>query len=152
MSSSGKHMISATRHPAAGRESGSPGSALGRRSPAPARHDVLTKRIYDEPARSDGCRVLVDRVWPRGITKQGAALDDWLRELAPSTELRKWFGHDPARWPEFRRRYRDELRQHAAQVKALRARAAHRRLTLLYGAKDRRLNQASVLKEVILEA
>lgn len=111
--------------------------------------DVHIKRIYDEPARSDGCRVLVDRIWPRGISKRDAALDEWLRELAPSTELRKWFDHDPKRWLEFRKRYRTELGQRASQLDALRHLAAHRRVTLLYGARDRRFNQAVVLKEVI---
>lgn len=114
--------------------------------------DVRTKRIYDKPARSDGRRVLVDRVWPRGIKKQQAALDQWLREIAPSTALRKWFGHDPKRWPEFRKRYRIELGDHVCELEALRSRAASKRVTLLYGAKDRRFNQAVVLAEVLREA
>lgn len=114
--------------------------------------DVRIKRIYDEPARSDGYRVLVDRIWPRGIRKRDAALDEWLRELAPSTGLRKWFNHDPKRWPEFHQRYRTELSQHASALNALRHRAAHRRVTLLYGARDTRFNQAAVLKELIDES
>jgi uncharacterized protein YeaO (DUF488 family) len=93
--------------------------------------------------------VLVDRIWPRGISKRDAAVDEWLRELAPSTDLRKWFGHDPKRWPEFRKRYRTELRQHRSQLDALRRLAARRRVTLLYGARDRQFNQAVVLKEVL---
>lgn len=114
--------------------------------------DVHIKTIYDDPARSDGCRVLVDRIWPRGISKRNAALDEWLRELAPGTELRKWFDHDPKRWPEFRKRYRTELGQHASQLNALRHLAVHQRVTLSYGARDPRFNQAVVLKEVIQES
>ncbi|HSC08216.1 MAG TPA: DUF488 family protein [Steroidobacteraceae bacterium] len=111
--------------------------------------DVRIKRIYDKPERSDGARVLVDRVWPRGVTKHDAALDDWLRELAPSSRLRRWFGHDPRRWSEFRIRYHAELRQHAPRLDALRRRAAQERVTLLYGAKDTQMNQAVVLQEAI---
>ncbi len=120
--------------------------------PAPIRgRSVQIKRIYDERSPSDGYRVLVDRLWPRGIRKEDAAIDDWQRELAPSTQLREWFSHDPDRWLEFRRRYRAELRQHTAQVNALRQRAVRRRLTLLYSARDTMFNQAVVLKEVIQE-
>lgn len=111
--------------------------------------NIRVKRIYDAPARSDGWRVLVDRIWPRGIKKEDAALDEWLREIAPSTELRKWFAHDPKRWPEFRKRYRTELRKHAHELHALRQRAARKRVTLLYGTKDRQLNQAVVLEEML---
>ncbi len=110
---------------------------------------VQIKRVYDERSPSDGYRVLVDRLWPRGIRKQDAAIDDWLRDLAPSTGLRKWFAHDPDRWLEFRKRYRAELRQQASQLKALRQRAAHQRVTLIYVARDTRHNQAVVIKEVI---
>jgi uncharacterized protein YeaO (DUF488 family) len=113
---------------------------------------VQIKRIYDERSPSDGYRVLVDRLWPRGIRKQDAAIDDWLRELAPSAQLRKWFDHDPSRWLEFRRRYRAELRQHTSQVNALRQRTAHRRVTLIYSARDTLFNQAAVLKEVLQES
>lgn len=111
--------------------------------------DIRIKRIHDAPARADGRRVLVDRLWPRGIRKDDAALDDWLRELAPSTELRQWFGHDPAKWSEFRKRYRVELRRHKAALDALREQAATRRVTLLFGARDREHNQAVVLAEVL---
>jgi uncharacterized protein YeaO (DUF488 family) len=110
---------------------------------------VRIKRIYDKPERSDGVRILVDRIWPRGVTKHEAAVDDWLRELAPSTGLRKWFGHDPRRWSEFRTRYRVELREHALQLKALRQLAARQRVTLVYSAKDTQMNQAVVLQAVI---
>jgi uncharacterized protein YeaO (DUF488 family) len=115
------------------------------------RGGIRVKRIYDAPSPADGCRVLVDRVWPRGIKKQDAALDEWRRELAPSTELRKWFGHDPERWPTFRKRYRAELRKHSAELRALRARAKTQRVTLLYGAKDTEHNQAVVLAEALRE-
>lgn len=114
--------------------------------------EVQIKRIYDAPALSDGYRVLVDRIWPRGIKKRDAALDDWLRELAPSTKLRKWFGHDPRRWNEFRERYRLELREQAPRLNALRQEVARRRVTLIYSARDPRHNQAVVLKEVIQES
>jgi uncharacterized protein YeaO (DUF488 family) len=115
-------------------------------SPSP---DIRIKRIYDAPARSDGWRVLVDRIWPRGISKDSAAVDEWLREIAPSTELRKWFAHDPQRWTEFRRRYRAELRGRTSELNALRQRAARRRVTLLYGARDTQFNQAVVLEETL---
>jgi uncharacterized protein YeaO (DUF488 family) len=94
-------------------------------------------------------RVLVDRLWPRGVTKKAAALDFWMKELAPSTELRKWFSHDPARWEGFRQRYRRELRKHGAQLEALKAQAAKRRVTLLYGARDTVHNEAVVLQEAL---
>ena len=133
-----------------------PGAEMGthrRHSPSAAAEsrmiDVRIKRIYDKPERSDGLRILVDRIWPRGVTKRKAAVDDWLRELAPSTGLRKWFGHDPARWAEFRKRYRVELREHALQLKALRRLAARQRITLIYSAKDAHRNQAVVLQAVI---
>lgn len=114
--------------------------------------DIRIKRIYDDPSPGDGFRVLVDRIWPRGITKEQAALDVWMRDLAPSTELRKWFGHDPQRWPAFRERYRKELARHAAELRALRERALRERVTLLFGAKDPEHNQAVVLAELIGEA
>jgi uncharacterized protein YeaO (DUF488 family) len=110
---------------------------------------VQIKRIYDAPARSDGLRVLVDRVWPRGITKKAAALDLWIKEVAPSTELRTWFNHDPQRWADFRLRYRRELRKHAKELEDLKAQAAKRRVTLLFGARDTEHNQAVVLREAL---
>lgn len=109
------------------------------------------KRIYEPPAADDGFRVLVDRVWPRGVRKDEASLHEWAKALAPSTELRKWFNHDPARWEEFRQRYRQELAapELAAPLQALRDLAQGGRLTLLYGAKDQEHNQARVLAEVL---
>jgi uncharacterized protein YeaO (DUF488 family) len=148
----GKDRLSATERSAGSREYNSPACFMHELKPASAGRAVRIKRIYDDPTRSDGYRVLVDRIWPRGIKKQDAALDDWLRDLAPSTALRKWFGHEPKRWPEFRKRYRAELRQSKTQLHALRERAEHRRVTLIYSARSQRFNQAVVLKEVIEEA
>jgi uncharacterized protein YeaO (DUF488 family) len=111
--------------------------------------EVRLKRVYEKPARTDGFRVLVDRLWPRGLKKEAARVDVWLRDIAPSTELRKWYGHDPEKWPEFRRRYRAELRAHRAELDDLRLRASQEPVTLLYGAKDAHMNQAVVLKELL---
>ena len=110
---------------------------------------IKLKRIYDPPIPDDGRRVLVDRLWPRGIAKDAARLDDWLKEIAPSDELRKWFGHDPAKWEEFRERYRSELQSHQEQLAELRAAANKRTVTLLYAAKDEEHNNAVVLEEMI---
>jgi uncharacterized protein YeaO (DUF488 family) len=112
---------------------------------------LAIKRIYDAPARSDGYRVLVDRLWPRGVSKERAELDLWLKEIAPSTELRKWFGHDAKRWREFQRRYRAELRANKQAVDKLRRLAERRRVTLLYGARDGDHNEAVVLRDYILK-
>lgn len=114
---------------------------------------VQTKRVYAEPSPRDGVRILVDRVWPRGISKQRAHITDWRKDLAPSTSLRKWFGHEPAKWNEFRRRYRteltrSELRDALAQVARL---SRDRVITLVYSAADEKHNQAVILKEVIDE-
>lgn len=110
---------------------------------------VKIKRVYDPPAASDGYRVLVDRLWPRGVSKDAAALDDWVRELAPSDELRRWFGHDPERFEEFRRRYIEELRERRDEVAELRRKARAGTLTLLYGAHDAEHNNAVVLAAVL---
>jgi uncharacterized protein YeaO (DUF488 family) len=110
---------------------------------------IQLKRIYDPPASSDGYRVLVDRVWPRGMTKRAAALDEWMKEIAPSTALRTWFNHRVDRWEKFRERYQHELKQHSAELAALRARSAKERVTLLYGAKDSEHNQAVALRAVL---
>jgi len=111
--------------------------------------DIRLKRAYDEPAVSDGYRVLIDRLWPRGVAKTDAEIDEWARELAPTTELRTWFGHDPARFDEFRQRYRAELAVHDDKLRELRARARTGRLTLVYGARDEEHNDAVVLAEVL---
>lgn len=107
------------------------------------------KRVYEPPSRSDGQRILVDRLWPRGLSKKDAAVDEWMKDLAPSTELRRWFGHDPAKWPEFQRRYRRELRAHADLVRDLAARASRGTVTLVYGARDEEHNDAVVLARVL---
>lgn len=111
--------------------------------------DVRLKRAYEPPARSDGYRVLIDRLWPRGVSKERAHLDVWLKDVAPSDELRRWYGHEPERWPEFRKRYRAELRNNAAlgELKALAQK--HRTMTLLFGARDSERNEAAVLAELL---
>jgi uncharacterized protein YeaO (DUF488 family) len=110
---------------------------------------VRTKRVYDAPAKDDGRRVLADRLWPRGISKQRAQVDEWARELAPSDELRKWFAHDPKRFAEFRDRYRKELAEHSDRVDELRSCARKQALTIVYGAKDEQHNNAVVLAELL---
>ena len=112
---------------------------------------VWIRRAYDEPTSNDGHRVLVDRVWPRGVSKDDAQLDEWCKDIAPTTKLRKWFGHDPERWGEFRSRYRKELASHDDLVDALVGRTDSGRVTLVYGAKDTEHNQAVVLAELIEE-
>ena len=110
---------------------------------------VSSKRIYDPAERDDGYRVLIDRLWPRGVSRERAQLDDWARELAPSSELRMWFHHDPERFDEFRSRYREELRERRPQVEDLRRRARDGPVTLLYAARDREHNDAVVLEELL---
>ena len=122
-----------------------------------AKHPVQLKRVYDEPASGDGYRVLVDRVWPRGLSHERAQLDEWLREVAPSTQLRTWYGHDPARFEEFERRYRAELTdgEPAAALAHLRGLLGDRGpagLTLLTATKRYDISQAAVLVEVLSEA
>jgi uncharacterized protein YeaO (DUF488 family) len=114
--------------------------------------DVHAKRIYDPPGREDGRRVLIDHVWPRGVSRERARLDEWARELAPSDELRKWFDHVPARFARFRARYRDELASQPERLDELRHRAASGRVTLLYAARDREHNNAVVLTELLRDA
>ncbi len=110
---------------------------------------VRTKRAYEPVEPADGYRVLVDRLWPRGVSKQEACLDEWARELAPSPELRRWFGHDPGRFREFRRRYSAELEAEEAKLDELRRRAGTGTVTLVYGARDTRHNDAVVLAELL---
>jgi uncharacterized protein YeaO (DUF488 family) len=110
---------------------------------------VRTKRIYEPASATDGYRVLVDRVWPRGVSKDAAAVDEWARELAPSKELRQWFGHRPERFEEFRRRYRQELRGRDEELGALRKRSRRGTVTLLFGARDTEHNNAVVLAELL---
>jgi uncharacterized protein YeaO (DUF488 family) len=113
-------------------------------------YNIKIKRAYESPSARDGARILVDRLWPRGLRKSDAAIDRWLKEVAPSTELRRWFGHDPERWDEFRRRYRAELKERPELVKELRAMARVRPITLVYSAHDELRNQATVLREILV--
>lgn len=115
----------------------------------PARHVVL-KRAYESAAAEDGHRILIDRLWPRGVSKTDLAVMQWMKEIAPSTELRQWFGHDPARWDEFRLRYRDELHHHPELLGQLRSLARAGPLTLVYSAHDQTHNDAVVLREMLL--
>jgi uncharacterized protein YeaO (DUF488 family) len=111
---------------------------------------IQVKRIYDDRSPDDGYRVLVDRLWPRGVTKEAAHIDLWLRDIAPTTELRKWFGHEPGKWPEFRERYLRELDAHEAHVAVLReAERRHGTVTLLFAARDRERNEARVLAQLL---
>ena len=107
--------------------------------------NVMIKRVYERPAESDGVRILVDRLWPRGMTKAEARVDLWLKDIAPSTEVRKWFGHDPDKWVEFKKRYRAELRKNDEHVTLLRKEMEKGAVTLVYGAKDEEHNDAVVL-------
>jgi len=111
---------------------------------------IKLKRAYEPPAQTDGRRILIDRLWPRGVSKARLAIADWMKEIAPSTELRQWFGHDPARWREFRGRYAEEIRGHPEQVRELRGFAAEGPLTLVYSAHDEAHNDAVVLRAALL--
>ena len=107
---------------------------------------IKLKRAYEAPAKPDGQRILVERLWPRGVKKEAAALDDWFKELAPSPALRKWYGHEPEKWPEFQRRYCKELAANLDEVERLRALCAKRTVTFVYAAKDKERNSAVVLR------
>jgi uncharacterized protein YeaO (DUF488 family) len=110
---------------------------------------VQVKRAYEKPAKSDGFRVLIDRLWPRGVHKEDLKLDEWLKELGPSTELRKWFGHDPEKWDRFRQRYFRELDSHPEEIQLLRRKMRDGPLTLVFGSKEERFNDATALKEYL---
>lgn len=111
--------------------------------------DIRLKRAYDDAANSDGTRILVDRLWPRGLSKERARLDLWLKEIAPTTELRKWFNHDPAKWHDFCQRYTQELDNNSAATEQLLTLARAGRITLVYGARDEAHNDAIVLKDYL---
>lgn len=113
--------------------------------------EVRVKRIYEAPDPSDGARVFVDRLWARGLTKEKAALDLWLKDAGPSTELRKWFAHDPARWEEFQKRYRAELERNEEVIARLREEMRKGPVTLLYGARDQEHNEALVLRDFLIQ-
>jgi len=108
--------------------------------------NIKIKRVYERPSEEDGMRILVDRLWPRGLTKAKASVDLWLKDIAPSTELRKWFGHDPGKWTEFKTRYRAELKKNGDRVALLKSKVQEGKVTLIYGAKDEEHNEAVVLQ------
>jgi uncharacterized protein YeaO (DUF488 family) len=110
---------------------------------------IHLKRVYEKPSRDDGSRILVDRLWPRGLSKDRAAVALWMKDVAPSTELRKWFGHDPAKWKEFQTRYCNELRDKKESIDQLKEEAKKHTVTLVYGARDEEHNEAIVLKQVL---
>jgi len=110
---------------------------------------IRLKRVYEPPSRTDGARILVDRLWPRGLTKERAAVTLWLKDVAPSTELRKWFGHAPARWKQFQARYRKELRERKDALELLKRKSNAHAVTLVYAARDEQHNEALVLKRVL---
>lgn len=110
---------------------------------------IKIKRAYEQPDKEDGIRILVDRLWPRGLTKERARIDLWLKDIAPSTELRQWFGHDPAKWEEFKQRYLRELNEKDEQVRLLRQKMEEGTVTLIYAARDTEHNEALVLQEFL---
>lgn len=114
-------------------------------------NNIQTKRIYEEYSKDDGYRVLVDRIWPRGISKEKANLNDWMKEIAPSKELRKWFDHKNNRFEEFASKYKEELKKSEDLLIALRKQATKGKISLLYGAKNTEYNQAVVLKDVLMQ-
>jgi uncharacterized protein YeaO (DUF488 family) len=113
------------------------------------RHELKIKRVYEKPDKNDGGRILVDRLWPRGLTKEKAKVDLWLKDIAPSTELRKWFEHDLKKWRSFRGRYQTELKHHCDQLKLLKTKTEEGPVTLVYGARDQAHNEAVVLKQFL---
>jgi uncharacterized protein YeaO (DUF488 family) len=110
---------------------------------------IQLKRVYEKPSRKDGVRILVDRLWPRGLTKERAAVKLWMKEVAPSTDLRKWFDHDPAKWGQFQVRYRKELREQKDALKLLKQKSKERTVTLVYGSRDEEHNEAVILKMML---
>jgi len=113
------------------------------------RMKIKIKRVYEKPSKEDGLRILVDRLWPRGLTKQKAAIDLWLKEIAPTTELRKWFAHDPKKWIEFRKKYLQELKENKEQVSIIKEHLKQGPVTLVYAARNEEYNEAQVLEELI---
>jgi uncharacterized protein YeaO (DUF488 family) len=114
--------------------------------------NIKIKRVYEQPNKDDGLRILVDRLWPRGLTKEKASVDLWLKEIAPSTELRKWFAHDPDKWKGFRGRYETEIRHNDNLIKVLKDKVGEGTITLLYGARDEKHNEALVLMQFLERA
>jgi uncharacterized protein YeaO (DUF488 family) len=109
------------------------------------------KRVYEKPAKEDGFRILADRLWPRGLTKEKASVDLWLKEIAPSTELRKWFGHDPEKWNDFKKKYVAELKKNKETVSILKEKIKEGTVTILYGARDEEHNEALVILDFLNE-
>jgi uncharacterized protein YeaO (DUF488 family) len=116
------------------------------------KRSVKIRRVYEQPDPNDGSRILVDRLWPRGLTKEKASVDLWLKEIAPSEELRKWFRHEPSKWHEFQIRYRKELMSRVEQLSLLKKEAARGTVTLLYAARDEERNEAIVLQKLLTSA
>ena len=110
---------------------------------------IFLKRAYETPSRSDGCRILVERLWPRGLSKQAAKIDLWPKETAPSTELRRWFDHEPGKWPEFKRRYFRELRQREDSLHPVLERIRSGKVTFVFASRESRFNNAVALKEYV---
>ncbi len=110
---------------------------------------IRVKRIYDPPSLSDGKRILIDRLWPRGMKKEEAQIDEWLKEISPSNELRKWYSHDPAKWPEFKKRYRAEISKETELLKRIKDEGKKGTVTLLFSTKELELNNAVALKEFV---
>ena len=110
---------------------------------------IRIARVYEQPGKNDGWRVLVDRLWPRGLKKEAARVDEWMKEIAPADQLRKWFAHKPERWPEFQKRYRAELQQKKAAVEELRQKCRREAVTLVYAARDEEHNSALLLKQYL---
>ena len=113
--------------------------------------NIQLKRVYEEPDETDGKRILIDRLWPRGLTKEKARIEIWLKDIAPSTELRTWFGHDPSKWDDFKKRYKNELKNNSETVSKLIEQMAQGKVTLVYSAKDKEHNDAVVLAEYLGE-
>src|SRR5215469_13843733 len=126
-----------------------PSRSAGETRPRRRASSVAIKRAYDKPSAQDGIRILIDRLWPRGLSKAKLKIDAWPRELAPSTDLRKWYGHEPARFVEFRRRYRAELAEHADELKALRATVQGHAATLITATREIDLSHAAVMREIL---
>ncbi len=120
---------------------------MGRRIAAA---NIRLKRAYESPSAKDGIRILIDRLWPRGVVKANAAIDLWAKDIAPSTALRRWFGHDPARWQEFQRRHSEEIHRDRYRLGELRALAEKGRITLVFAAHDETHNDAVVLRDILL--
>jgi uncharacterized protein YeaO (DUF488 family) len=113
--------------------------------------NIQLKRVYEESSENDGKRILIDRLWPRGLTKEKARIEIWLKDISPSTELRTWFGHDPSKWDDFKRRYRNELKNNSESVSKLIEQISQGKVTLVYSAKDKEHNNAVVLVEYLGE-